>query len=146
MPKEKKDPLTGLGKKEKKESSFSLEDEEWDKKKIAVGIVIGLLFFGAIVVTQKFILPQLGIFPQRQNVKGAETSTLPPTPEKITLPSSDDVQKKIGEIQDKITHLSVQDIASSSPQVQALLHQIQQLPSLPGNAAKAACVQLCNKL
>lgn len=74
--------------------------------------------------------------PQQQNV------SLP----KLSLPSAQDVSNQIQTIQDKVTHLSLQEVAQSSPQVQEVIKQIQALPQLPAKEAKKACVDLCSKL
>lgn len=153
MPKEKTE------KKEKKESSFDLEEETWDKKKIIFGLAVFALLLAGAIGAKMYLLPksiarQIPIGPA---VEGAQTSinattdqvdssSVTPTPEKITLPTTEDLQKKIAELQDQITHLSLQDIASSSPQVQQLIQQIQALPNAPANAAKEACIQMCSRL
>ena len=148
MPKEKAE------KKEKKTSAFDLEETEWDKKKIIAGLALGALLLAGIIGLKMYILPKsiAQHIPIGPAVKGVQTYADPsglssnPTPEPISLPTTEDLQKKIADLQEQITHLSVSDIASSSPQVQQLIQQIQALPSAPGNAAKAACIQMCNRL
>lgn len=141
-------------KKERKESSFDLEATEWDKKKIIAGLVLLVVLFAGIVGLKLFVLPKsiAQHIPIGPAVKGAQTVAYPngmsinPTPASISLPTTEDLQKKIAELQDEITHLNMKDIASSSPQVEQLLQQVQDLPKAPGNAARQACLQLCNRL
>ncbi|MDE2025088.1 MAG: hypothetical protein KGJ07_01190 [Patescibacteria group bacterium] len=141
-------------KKEKKESSFDLEDTEWDKKKIIAGVALFALLLASIIGLKLFVLPKsiAQHIPIGPAVKGTSTVNDPntsftdPTPASISLPTTEDLQKKIGELQQQITHLSMGDIASSSPQIQQLIQSIEALPKAPGNAAKDACIQMCNRL
>jgi hypothetical protein len=64
----------------------------------------------------------------------------------ISLPSQVDVQNKIKDIQQQVTHLNVNDVASSSPQVQQILKQLQQIPAGPVGQVKEACMRLCSQL
>ena len=80
-----------------------------------------------------------------QSVKGLQTSTLQPT----STPSSNTnsyLQNAISNIKQQAQNLNLAQIASSSPQIQQVIEQIQNLPQVPANDAKQACVQLCNKL
>jgi len=132
----------------KRRSAFDLEEEIWDKKKIIAGILLFLILIGSIIGVKLYVLPKsiARHIPIGPAVEGASTSFISPTPASISLPTTEDLQKKILELQNQITHLNLNDIASSSPQIQQLIQQVQQLPKAPGNAAKEACVQLCNRL
>jgi hypothetical protein len=155
-----KDSSTGAGNRKKDspkesefKSAFDLEEEHWDKKKIIAGIVIFVLLLLGVIGAKMFLLPKsiarhIPIGPAVEGVSTTDFSpaNAQPTPEKISLPTTDDLQKKISELQAQITHLNVKDIASSSPQVQQLIQQIQSLPNAPANAAKEACMQVCNRL
>jgi predicted RND superfamily exporter protein len=144
----------------KKEENFlELEQEAWDKKKVIAGVVAGLMLLGGGIAAKQLLLPQSvqKVIPHKSAVQGAETqansnsfidtATVTPTPTAaLSIPTKEDVQKKIQELQQQLTHISVQDIASSSPQIQQIIQQIQALPQAPANAAKSACEQLCSKL
>lgn len=141
-------------KKEKKESSFDLEETEWDRKKVIAGLVLFALVLAAIIGLKLFILPKsiAQHIPIGPSVKGASTTNDPnasysdPTPIPISIPTTEDLQKKIQQLQEQITHLNVSDLASSSPEIQQIIQQIEGLPKAPGNAAKEACIQMCNRL
>ncbi|HEX7041713.1 MAG TPA: hypothetical protein VF189_00545, partial [Patescibacteria group bacterium] len=125
-------------------------EEVWDFKKIAIGIiVIILLIFGGIVAKRVLMhesLDPMSFLPQFPSVKGISTYFSPQSGShtKISLPSQADVQNQIQEIQQQVTHLNVNDIATASPQVKNLIKQIQDLPSGPVGQVKEACMRLCN--
>ncbi|HEX8965476.1 MAG TPA: hypothetical protein VF820_03545 [Patescibacteria group bacterium] len=135
-------------------------EEHWDIKKIIIGTGIFLLLAGAAYAAKEYFSPvpntsqDITHVQTTIGVKGAETSSTgsnPPTQQSqnnatFSLPSSTDIQNQIQNIQQQVTHLNISDLASSSPQVQAILQQIEQLPNAPANVAKEACINLCNRL
>lgn len=130
-------------------------EEQWDKRKIAIGVIslVGLVgaFFGA-----RYVLGKYGLFTQSpsttQSVQGAQTTNDTTSPDNtsvspaFSLPSASAVADQVAKIQDQVTKINLQDIASSSPQIQQIIQQIQDLPKQPGTMAKDACIQICNKL
>lgn len=122
--------------------------EAWDKKKIAVGISVLVLLIAAGVAVKQYVLPTLGITNNQQAVQGAEDQAISPTdtPKTFSLPSVQDVSNQVQQLQQKVSGLTVAEVASSSPQIQQVIQQIQALPQMPSNAAKAACEQICSKL
>lgn len=136
-------------------------EEKWDVKKIIIGTVLLLLLAGGAYAAKQYFAPS-SIIPQdithiqtTIGVKGAATnangSSDSPTVQSdnhatFSLPSSTDIQNQIQHIQQQVTSLNVSELASSSPQVQSIIQQIEQLPKVPANAAKEACINLCNRL
>jgi hypothetical protein len=90
----------------------------------------------------------MSFVPQMPSVKGIATFNAPDVAShvKITLPSQGDVQNQIQTIQQQVTHLDVAEVASSSPQVQQIIKQLQQIPAGSVNQVKDMCVRLCNNL
>jgi len=120
------------------------EKVEWDKPRImSFFIVLGLLVVGGLLGKHFFLDVQTNSSPQ-QSVQGISTQA------DASLPTVQSVQRGVTEqlanLQQQASQISVKDIASSSPQVQQVLLQLQKLPQLPGDIAKQACVQLCGKL
>lgn len=128
------------------ESRTEIIEEEWDKIKIGIGVVCFVLILGGLIVG-KYFLAQHGIGVSK-DVKGAETTAEATTVTKKTfsIPTADELQKKFNTIQQQVGHLDVQEVASSSPQIQQILQQIQSLPNLPKNIAREQCISLCSKL
>lgn len=134
-------------------------EEAWDKKKIFMGIGASLILVSGVFYGVK----TLGLFTSDQqqqssvrtsaaSVEGAsvqaneDTPTPEPTRPGISFPSKSDIEKKLTGVKDEITQLNVQEIASSSPQVQKVLRDIQALGQYPGNQAKEMCQRLCSNL
>lgn len=133
----------------KKEVGFNEEVEEkeepfeWDKTRIVeFFVVLGVLLIGGL--TAKHFLLDANTTPASQAVEGASTSV------ESQLPSVQDIQQgaqqQVVALQKQASQISVQEIASSSPQVQQILNQIKQLPNVPGNVAKQTCENICNSL
>lgn len=116
----------------------------WDKKKLAIAAIILVAFIAAAVYVKRFVLSNSKGPTSTISVKGISTEASPN--HSFSLPTQENVQEKIQQVKDQITHLSVQDIATSSPQIQQVLQQLQSLPSYPASQAKNVCIQLCNKL
>ena len=144
----------------KKKPSFAEEEPEeekyeevWDYRKIAAGVLILILLIFGGLVAKRLILHEsiapASFIPKLPSVKGVSTGPSDQTKVShvtIKLPSPQDVQNQIQTIQNQVTHLNVAEIASSSPQVQQILQQIENLPSGPENQVKDACQRLCNNL
>lgn len=136
----------------KKQAEFNDEPQEefeWDKPRIIIffAVIFALLIGGLLY--KHFVLdaqatPSATI---SRSVQGA--SSLPPT-NSSQLPSVESIKQSAGQeiqtLQNQASQISIQQIASSSPQVQQIIQQLQQLPSQPGNIAKQTCENICNSL
>ncbi len=145
------------------DNSHQIVEEVWDKKKIAVGLVIFLFLATGAFAAKSYFFPKetndvnttnnqsvKGIQTYNTDQSSVQTSTSPDQSDsqapKFSLPSTDIVQEKLHQIQEQISQTNVVEIATSSPQVQDIIKEIQALPQVPGNEAKATCIDLCNKL
>lgn len=131
--------------------------EGWDFKKILIGlVVVGLLIFG-LYKLKTLVLDKnstnLG-FKASQSVQGISTDATPnptdsPT-DNVSLPSVSNIQssvtQKIQDIKSEAGKISITDIASSSPQVQKVINDINSLQSYPTNQAKDICQKICSGL
>lgn len=118
----------------------SVQDEEWDKKKIAAALValLALLGTGAYYANMhifKQSTPTVASI--KKDVAGAETNI------KFSLPK-EELQNKLEDIKDQVTNINVLEIASSSPQIQKVLNDIKALESYPRNQAKEMCKKICD--
>lgn len=130
-------------------------DEVWDIKKITIGVIVLFLLLAGGVFAKKLyfhesLAPESFIpkitFPDVKGVASNPDEITKVTHVKISLPSQGEVQSEIHNIQNQVTHLNLQEIATSSPQVQQVLKQIQDLPKEGGDQVKDACYRLCNNL
>lgn len=124
-------------------------EEVWDLKKVIIGIIVLLLLILGTTIGLRLYLHQSispsSFVPHFTSVQGTATG---PTsaPVHISLPSAQDVQGQIQTIQQQVSNLNVAEIASTSPQIQAVLKQIENIPSGPESQVKDACQRLCNNL
>ena len=96
-------------------------------KKVFLLLIIGGII-GYIMQSHLFLLNNVFHIAssQNQNVKGASTSALP---------------KDFSLIQQELAKLSVSQIATSSPQIQTIIHLLQKMPK---EQIKAVCQNVCN--
>lgn len=129
--------------KTEKDKKRKEDDSEWDKRKIGIFLIVLFLLFGLGFYLRGVFLPAT-----TEDVKSA--SVAPKTTKDITDTLSSDVptnmQDKVNQIQQSVNNLNVNDIASSSPQVQKVLNDIRALQDYPKNQAKQACINICNQL
>lgn len=120
-----------------------VEEFEWNKRRIAIGLIIlTALVIGAVELkgylsgTGKNVLGESAV-PKSSEVKKPDVK-------------APDIQTEIGpkieEIKKNIENLDANEIASSSPQIQKVLQDIQGIKDLPANQAKDACLKICGGL
>lgn len=127
--------------------------EVWDKKKIFVGLTVFAILLSGAIYTAKIAVLSTPQDAFTGFVKGTKTSTdnqddfKPQIPDQslISAPASQ-AQKKIDEIRQEVSQLDIAEIASSSPQIQKVLKDIQSLEQYPRNQAKELCENLCKSL
>lgn len=138
-------------------SETDLQNSHWDKRRIIIGCVsiVSLLFIG-LTAKAYFLDAQKGAStsknkPIKTNVQGVHSvdedllkssESEDPTPTPIVV--SNIVQQKLDSIKKQIANLSPQDVASSSPQVQKVLNDIQSLEQYPKNQAREVCQKICS--
>lgn len=138
---------------------FNVAEEAWDIKKIVlttVGavVVIGGVLYGANQLgllkntTQTHKRDQVSQKVEGVSVSEATADSPTPTPSSrsYSLPSKSDIEKKIGEMTKEVNSLNINEIASSSPQVQKVLQDIKNLQHYPENQAKEMCQKICSSL
>lgn len=128
-------------------------EEVWDFRKIAIGVVIVIILLIGGYIAKRLILgeslnpsdmiPKMSSF---NKVLGTSTDVAKPVNVSFSLPTQDAVQQQVKQIQQQVTHLNIQEIASSSPEVKQILQQIQSLPNQTSDQAKQMCYRLCNNL
>jgi hypothetical protein len=114
----------------------------WSIPKILLGVVV-LGIIGWFVYQNRSFILSFNDTSVKQ-VAGASTKRVENN-EKIAVPHID-LQEKINEITQQVSKLDVKDVASSSPQVQKVLHDMEALKDLPRSQAKDACVKICSGL
>lgn len=127
--------------------------QSWDKKKIFLTVVALAVLAVVGVVLKNYLLDSKGSNlnspPNTQSsVKGSSVSPTPTVT--ITLPSVQSISQEalgnINNIKQEINKLNVQELATSSPQIQKIVNDIKSLPNIPGQQAKDICLKVCSGL
>lgn len=119
------------------------QDFEWDKKRILIGL--GIL---TVIIIAGFEFK--GLFLNKNgNVLGETNINKPSEIEKPNVkPPSINFQSEVGstiaDIKKNIGQLDTREIASSSPQIQKVLQDIQGIKDLPSNQAREMCLKICS--
>ena len=135
-------------------------EETWDKKKIVFAVIFLTFLLFAAYEFKNYILSNnlktnvANIFkkPASGSVEGASSENLNPqaNSNNSSLPSTNNLkteaQSKLDIIRQEITKLNILDVATSTPQVQKIIQDIQSLEKYPGNQAKDMCEKICNGL
>lgn len=119
---------------ERKEKKEKKVEQEWDVKKIffTFAIIVVILFVG--------IWLKRGYFAQinsKSVVKDASIEV--PNLQKV-------VQSKIDNIKGEAAKINVEEVATSSPQVQKVINDLKSIQSYPNDQAKTMCEKICNGL
>ncbi len=123
-------------KKVKEENDF-----EWDKKRISVGLIILAIGFIGFMEIKDRVFTNPAVLGTSAVNKSTQVQELIEAP-KINLES--DINTKIGDLKESVNALNADDVASSSPQIQKVLNDIQGIKDLPANQAKDACMKICS--
>lgn len=135
-------------------------EESWDKKKIAVTLLFLVLFVGTAFAAKKYFLGSSSdqflqkFSPQSQgvvagvNTDSQDTGTTQnktPTPPFIFSGANiqNSLQEKFALLKNQVSSLTVDDVASASPQVQKVINDIKALQDYPKTQAKEFCENLC---
>jgi hypothetical protein len=114
-------------------------DLGWNRKRllIVMSFVIAILVIALIFLAKSN--PQL---------KGSRTFSPPANDsfDKASNEFSQGIRNNILSIQEDAKSLSVSDVATSSPQVQKVIKDIQSIQDLPSSKAKEACQKICDGL
>lgn len=136
---------------------INLQEEVWDKKKIALAAILALGLVALLFFSKDTLI---GSFQKEnaekkatnsQSVQGVKTenedeigSTQESTIEKIDLQQT--LQGKLNDLKKNVNDLNVKDIATSSSQMQKVIQDLENLQQMPRNQAKDACYNICKSL
>ncbi|MCL4354687.1 hypothetical protein M1349_04460 [Patescibacteria group bacterium] len=116
---------------EKKEKK---SETEWDIRKIV--LVLALIIF--VLVAGVWL--KRGYFAQinsQRVVKDASTEV--PNLQKV-------VQSKIEDIKGEAAKINVEEVATSSPQMQKVINDLKSIQNYPSSQARSMCEKICNGL
>lgn len=116
--------------------------ESWNKKRIFAALfcimllAIGGYFFKTNVLGEKSV--KGAAVKEETNSKNSKTNS------KLNVNLPQVIKDKLEGLKQEVTHLSVEDIASSSPQIRKILNDIKALEQYPTNQARELCKQICS--
>lgn len=134
-------------------------EQSWDKKKIIIGLVSLFMLIGAgyaakIIVLDKNTLRTFSVTRSPGLVAGARVEKKDDPENKEKIPSfsgfsatiQTNAAQKLDAIKEQVANLKVEEIASSSPQVQKLINDLKTLEQYPKSQAKQMCENVCKSL
>lgn len=112
----------------------------WDKKKIFILVIFLVVFLilgvGLLNLNEKPKDYQNNIPSGR--VKGLDTSDLPNIKQ--------GVQEGFDSLQKEVQNLNIEEIATSSPQMQKIINDLRSLKDVPKSQLKNTCERICSGL
>ena len=126
----------------KKENEVE-QNQEWDLKRIV--IAAALIIVGVVVVLDV----KHSFLDQNQGILGAAIQNKPvevikPNIKSPNLNVSSQIGDKIDQIKSNVSNIDPAQIATSSPQIQKVLRDIQGIKDLPADQAKQQCLKICS--
>lgn len=140
-------------------SDLNIVEESWNKKRIIIGFFILIILIATAYVSKIYVLDKFDTGKKinlvTKSVKSAsiindenqDSSNKENPNSKDSLPSANQIQNNIEEKLSSLTkeaaNLKLEDIASSSPQIQKIVNDLKSLEQYPKNQAKEACLNIC---
>jgi len=112
-------------------------EESWNNKRVSIAFIVLLLLVGGAVYLFRNRLSFDAKSQRAQNQKVLSVSD---------YNLEDVVQKQMQTIKKQAENINVEEIASSSPQIQNLINDLKTLQNLPKDKVKEACYNICKGL
>jgi len=120
-------------------------EQSWNKKRILIALLILLALLGAGYFLTGSIFTKLvpkKSAPSYKNEKSKESVLS----SESTPNLSEAVQKQIESIKKEVNKINIDEIASSSSQIQKIINDVKSLEKLPQSQVKDACLKICGGL
>ncbi len=116
--------------------------DEWDLRKILVALFFLIVGILVLLELKRMFLPGKHLLPTSKEVvvQVKKPDINPP----VNVQSA--VGSKIVQIKNNVNNLNAQEVATSSPQIQKVLRDIQGIKDLPADKAKEQCLRVCSGL
>jgi len=126
------------------------EKEEWNKKRIIIVICFAsILLVGVAYLVKRGILGISHEFGSKV-IQGANTSRQEgqnklgePESQDSSFPLEKSIKEKLDTLKKEVADLSIEDIASSSPQIQKIINDFNSLKQYPVDEIKNICREIC---
>lgn len=117
------------------------DDFEWDKKRVAIALIVLVVGF--------FLLYEIKNNFFDDKVLGDEDirkSEIEKPKIKPPVDLSNELETTFDEVRKSVLNLSPEEVATTSPQIQKVLRDIEGIKNLPQNEAKEACHKICSEI
>ncbi|MBI2431150.1 MAG: hypothetical protein HYV39_03990 [Candidatus Levybacteria bacterium] len=140
-------------------------EQTWDKRKILMAVIALFFLSGVAYAAKTYVFDAKETkFPKKVSTKSSESVAGITTGEENNESSSSssdenkdpfpfspsvirqDAQQKFEEIKNQVTNLTVDDVASASPQIQKVINDLKALEQYPKSQAKQMCENICKSL
>ena len=119
------------------------QDFEWDKKRILIGLsIFAVIVIAAFELKGLFLNKNGNVLGETNINRSSEIEKPNVKPPNINFKS--EVGSTIADIKKNIGQLDTREVASSSPQIQKVLQDIQGIKDLPSSQAKEMCLKICS--
>jgi len=131
---------------EKKTRRKKTEEDElvWDKKRVIIATFLIIFGIFAAIQIKDNLFPNTNILGESTVRKVSEVKK--PEVESPNLNLQSQVVDSVDEIKESISEINPEEVATSSPQIQKVLNDIQGIKNLPSDKAKEACYKVCSSL
>ncbi len=117
-------------------------EESWNKKRILIATLAVFTIGGAVYTFRGSIFPNFFSSNNKQEMPSKESV--------LSTKSEPSVQEALGKqiesIKKEINTINIDEIASSSPQIQKIINDVKSLEKLPQSQLKNACLNICGGL
>ena len=119
------------------------EDELiWDKKRLVIAFVLVLFILFAARQVKGMFFPNTNILGESTVRKASEIDR--PNVDGSGIDIESNVTSRFQDIKSNIINLDPEEVASSSPQIQKVLNDIQGIKDLPADQARNTCMKICS--
>ena len=119
------------------------EDElVWDRKRIIIAFALIAFILIGLRQAKGMFFPNTNILGESTVKKASEVEKPDVNSPGVDLESN--VTSKFEDIKDNIVNLDPEEVASSSPQIQKVLKDIEGLKDLPADQARNTCMKICS--
>ncbi|MBI2028280.1 MAG: hypothetical protein HYT07_01595 [Candidatus Levybacteria bacterium] len=119
----------------------------WNKKRIFIAIfLIILLGIGTYFLITKILEGKINFFNAKPSESPKSVKGISVVEDKPSFDIEKALKEKIDELKKEASKIDVEEIASSSPQIQKLIKDLNSLKEYPTNQAKEICQKVCSGL
>ncbi len=127
-----------------KPKKIEKEDDglEWDKKRILTTLLFGIIAIFLVMELKHRFFPDTNILGESTVKKASEIEK--PSVKGPNMDLESKVGSTLNEVKNNINQIDPEEVATSSPQIQKVLNDIQGIRDLPADKARNTCMKICS--